>query len=71
MPIQNALTGRSFHGETVLVTEEEIREAYQMVPEQLVAVIRRRWRISKTIMRSRSSTAGLTASRTEPSWARR
>lgn len=28
-------------GETVLVTEEEIREAYQKVPEQLVAVIRR------------------------------
>ena len=28
-------------GETVLVTEEEIREAYQEVPEQLVAVIRR------------------------------
>ncbi len=33
--------GAKLSGETVLVTEEEIREAYQKVPEQLVAVIRR------------------------------
>ena len=33
--------GAKLSGETVLVTEEEIREAYQEVPEQLVAVIRR------------------------------
>ena len=33
--------GAKLSGETVLVTEEEIREAYQNVPEQLVAVIRR------------------------------
>ena len=33
--------GAKLFGETVLVTEEEIREAYQKVPEQLVAVIRR------------------------------
>ncbi|HIY56291.1 MAG TPA: histidinol dehydrogenase [Candidatus Dorea merdavium] len=33
--------GAKLSGETVLVTGEEIREAYQEVPEQLVAVIRR------------------------------
>ena len=33
--------GAKLSGETVLVTEEEIREAYQEVPDQLVAVIRR------------------------------
>ena len=33
--------GAKLSGETVLVTEEEIREAYQKVPDQLVAVIRR------------------------------
>ena len=33
--------GAKLSGETVLVTEEEIREAYQKVPQQLVAVIRR------------------------------
>ena len=33
--------GAKLSGETVLVTEDEIREAYQEVPDQLVAVIRR------------------------------
>lgn len=33
--------GAKLSGGTVLVTEEEIREAYQKVPQQLVAVIRR------------------------------
>lgn len=33
--------GAKLSGETVLVTEEEIRKAYQEVPDQLVAVIRR------------------------------
>ena len=33
--------GAKLSGETVLVTGEEIREAYQEVPDQLVAVIRR------------------------------
>ena len=33
--------GAKLSGETVLVTEEEIREAYQEVPDQLVDVIRR------------------------------
>ena len=63
--------GADIHSSNILVTEDEIKEAYDTVDPGLIEVIRKRLSISDPTMRNRCSTAGLTADRTERSSGRR
>ena len=52
--------------DTIKVTEEEIKEAYEAVDPALIDVIRKALVISEAITKSRDRTAGLPAKQTEP-----
>ena len=63
--------GAETDASNIQVTEDEIKEAYSLVDDSLIAVIRKQRRILKSIMKSSVSTAGLTADRTGRFWDRK
>ena len=57
--------GVRLDAEHLLVTEEEIAEAYEQVDDELIAIIRKALVNIRDYHRNRCSTAGLTVNRTE------
>ncbi len=66
MHTQAKFDGAELTAENLLVTDEEIEEAYAQVDDTLLTVIRKAKDNIETYHQNSVSTAGLTVNRTEP-----